>query len=59
MKIIYLQSALQQEEPRRLQCGVYLAKISAVPKISTQNKNFEDGVTMKCQNTQCMIVCII
>ena len=45
----------QKEEPRRLQCGVYLAKkFPQYSKISTQNKiNFIDG--MLTEMSECLV----
>ena len=44
-----------EEEPRRLQCGVYLAKrFPQYQKISTQNKiNFVDGVLTEM--SECLV----
>ena len=45
-KYLFVKRFTAKEEPRRLQCGVYLAKeFPQYKKISTQNKiNFIDGI---------------
>ena len=52
---LFLKRFTAKEEPRRLQCGVYLAKrFPQYQKISTQNKiNFVDGVLTEM--SECLV----
>lgn len=52
---LFVKRFTAKEEPRRLQCGVYLAKeFPQYKKISTQNKiNFVDGVLTEM--SECMV----
>ncbi len=52
---LFVKRFTAKEEPRRLQCGIYLAKnYSKYPKISTQNKlNFIDG--LMTEMSECLV----
>lgn len=52
---LFVKRFTAKEEPRRLQCGIYLAKnYSQYKKISTQNKiNFIDGLT--AEMSECLV----
>ena len=52
---LFVKRFTAKEEPRRLQCGVYLAKrFPQYQKISTQNKiNFVDGVLTEM--SECLV----
>ncbi len=52
---LFVKRFTAKEEPRRLQCGIYLAKnYPQYTKISTQNKlNFIDGLF--CEMSECLV----